>query len=298
MPSSKFELERSLLQKAVRRGNENVIEKVFKYLLLNDNKAWLMKRLVVMGYEECWTYADKLNIKCSSYNLLEQYKTLSRTIKNKNADGLADLARKLNEYETSALVGNENEKNAIQSVANALKYPDEFWEWIKSESSYQKNKFRIEQAKGDVKRKTITDDSSMMYAAAYLAVKYPIPETLITEPDNSEDFPYWIAVDKHTSIGRDKYLDACKEIDLLPVRGMNLGFYLEGGVCNKVEHSPFWDHMVNWYLNHIGYTIEEAKEKWEKLKPILIELTKEDVNLMLERMNDLRIESSQIELFE
>ena len=44
MGPSKFELERSLLQKAVRRGNEYVIEKVFKYLLLNDKKSWLKKR--------------------------------------------------------------------------------------------------------------------------------------------------------------------------------------------------------------------------------------------------------------
>lgn len=298
MGPSKFELERSLLQKAVRRGNEYVIEKVFKYLLLNDRKPWLKNRLVVMGYEECWTFADKINIYCKDYELLEQYKTLARTIKNKNADGLADLARKLNEYEYSAIVGNEKEQKAIQSVANALKHPDEFWEWIKAEPEYSSNKERIEKARKDVNRKTIPDDSSMMYAAAYLAVKYPIPETQSIDPDNDPDFPFWISVDKHTSVGREIYVEACKEIDLPSYRAEHLGFYLEGGVCNKVIESPFWDHMVNWYLNHINFTLEQAKENWEELKPILIELTKDSVNEMLDRINNIKVESDQLELFE
>jgi hypothetical protein len=298
MPSSPFELERSLLQKAVRRGNEYVIDKVFRYLLLNDNKLWLKKRLVVMGYEECWTFANKININCSNYEILEQYKTLARKIKNKNADGLADLARKLNEYEYSALVGNEQEQKAIQSVANSMKYPEKYWKWIRTQPLCQGHKFRIEQAKRDVNKKTISDDSSMMYAAAYLAVKYLIPETQSMEPDNDPNFPYWIAVDKHTSIGREAYIEACNSINLSPVRGMHLGFYLEGGVCNKVIESPFWDHMVNWYLNHIHFTMNEAKEKWEELKPILIDLTKDSVNEMLDRINNLRIESDQLELFE
>jgi len=298
MASSKFELERSLLQKAVRRGNEYVVDKVFRYLLLNDNKLWLKKRLVVMGYEECWAFADKLNTNCSNYELLQQYKALSSKMKNKNADGLAGLARKLNEYEKSVLVGSEEEQKAIQSVANALKYPEEFWKWIQSEKYYQENKFRIERAKKDVNRKTISDDSSMMFAAAYLAAKYPIPETNSVDLDNEKDFPYWIAVDKHTSVGREAYIEACNSIDLMPMRGMHLGFYLEGSVCNEVVQSPFWDYMVNWYLNHIGFTREEAKNKWEELKSILIELTKNDVNEMLERINNLTIESNQVELFE
>ena len=298
MSSSPFELERSLLQKAVRRGNEYVIDKVFRYLLLNDNKLWLKKRLVVMGYEECWTYANKININCSNYRLLQQYKSLSRKKKNKNADGLADLARKLNEYERTALVGNEQERKAIQSVANSMNYPDQYWKWIRTQPLYREHKFRVEQSKKDVNKKTISDDSSMMYAAAYLAVKYPIPETQSMEPDNDEDFPYWIAVDKHTSVGREIYIDACNSINLMPMRGMHLGFYLEGGVCNKVVNSPFWDHMVNWYLNHIGYTMEDAEGEWKKLKPVLIELTEETVSKMLDRINNFRIESDQLELFE
>lgn len=298
MGPSVFELERSLLQKAVRRGNEYIIEKVFKYLLLNDKKSWLKKRLVVMGYEECWTYANQINLDCSNYELLEQYKTLARTIKNKNADGLADLARKLNEYEYSALVGNNEEKKAIQSVANAMNYPHLFWEWIRSQPGYSENRERIEQARRDVNKKTIPDDSSMMYAAAYLAAKYPIPETQSMSPDNDPDFPYWTAIDKHTSVGREAYVEACRQIDLPSYRAEHLGFYLEGGVCNKVVHSPFWDHMVKWYPNHIHFSMDEAKENWEKLKPILIELTKDSVDLMLDRIHNLKLESDQLELFE
>lgn len=297
MSSSPFELERSLLQKAVRRGNEYVIDQVFRYLLLNDNNLWLKKRLVVMGYEECWTFANQLNLECSNYELLQQYKALARKVKNKNAGAISDLARKLNEYEKTVLVGSDKEQKAIQSVANALKNPEEFWKWIRSEKSYRDNALRIERAKKDVNKKTISEDSSMMYASAYLAVKYPIPETKEIEPNNNPNFPYWVAVDKHTSIGREIYLEACRQIDLMPATGWHLGFYLEGGLCNKVIESPFWDHEVNWYLNHIHLTMEEAQELWNRLKPTLIDLTKDTVDKMLERINNLRIESNQLELF-
>jgi hypothetical protein len=70
-------------------------------------------------------------------------------------------------------------QKAVQSVANALIYPDEYWKWIKSEPAYQNHKERVEQARKDVNRKTIPDDSSMMYAAAYLAVKQELRATNI-----------------------------------------------------------------------------------------------------------------------
>jgi hypothetical protein len=98
---SKFEIEHSLIQKAVRRDNVELVEKLFKYLLANNQKNWLKDRLVVMVYEECWSYAEKLDIICSDGKLLEQYKFLTSTIKNKNACGLAELALKSSEGKLS-----------------------------------------------------------------------------------------------------------------------------------------------------------------------------------------------------
>ena len=45
---------RSLVQKAVRRGNSLLVEKVASHLYAIEDHAWLRQRVVVITYEECW----------------------------------------------------------------------------------------------------------------------------------------------------------------------------------------------------------------------------------------------------
>ena len=66
-------IEHSLITKAVGRGNVDLVEKVFKYLInIEGQLNWLKDRLAVIGYEECWPYANRLNFNCNDYQLLEQ----------------------------------------------------------------------------------------------------------------------------------------------------------------------------------------------------------------------------------
>jgi len=297
MASSPNDLERSLLQKAVRRGNVEVVEKVVGYLHSVGDFDWLRKRLAVIAYEECWTYADQLLYPTQPHKLLKEYRTLTTTIKNLNADALVSLAVKVSEGESSALVGSKKDQKAIQSVANAIKKPDEFWAWIKSELDYKKNAKRIDAAVRDIDKADFEGEKTMMLAAAYLALRYPIPETKFATPDNDPDFPYWIALDKHTSLGKTIYSQACQSINIYPTRGLKIGFYLEGAVINQMTNSPFWDLVKEWKMNRIGYSIPEAEEIWNKLKPILIEMSKLDVDLMVDRINNYKKKSKQLGLF-
>ena len=297
MASSPNDLERSLLQKAVRRGNVEVVEKVVGYLHSVGDFDWLRKRLAVIAYEECWTYADQLLYPTQPHKLLKEYRTLTTTIKNLNADALVSLAVKVSEGESSALVGSKKDQKAIQSVANAIKKPDEFWAWIKSELDYKKNAKRIDAAVRDIDKADFEGEKTMMLAAAYLALRYPIPETKFATPDNDPDFPYWIALDKHTSLGKTIYSQACQSINIYPTRGLKIGFYLEGAVVNQMTNSPFWDLVKEWKMNRIGYSIPEAEEIWNKLKPILIEMSKLDVDLMVDRINNYKKKSKQLGLF-
>ncbi len=91
MSSSPHELERSLLQKAVRRGNEELTEKVVKYLTNVGDTIWLKNRFPIIVFEECWTYTGN------------HYNVLARTVKNKNAAGLGALAVKMNTSEDLAI---------------------------------------------------------------------------------------------------------------------------------------------------------------------------------------------------
>jgi hypothetical protein len=272
MEPSPYEIERSLLQKAVRRGNVELVEKVFKYLLNKDNKNWLRDRLAVMTYEDCWTYGSQMIIESNELKLMEQYKTLACKVKNKNAAGLADLAYNFSKGDRSALVGDEKERKAIEMVAIAIRKQVEFWDQIKDQPGYNTNKQRIEAAETAMTRAKFNDDKAMMLAAAYLSVKYPIPDTLTIKPDNDPDFPFWVAVDKHTSIGKDLYDKACNKINIMPYSGMQIAFYLEGSVCNQITNSPFWDLDKQWQFKHMRYTLNEAEKIWKQLKQEFISM--------------------------
>ena len=286
MSSSPNEYERSLLQKAVRRGNENLVEKVVNYLTIVGDQTWLKNRLVVMVYEECWMYANALLL---DTNIIGQYKSLAKAVKNKNAAGLASLAFKHTEKAKAIIINDEITNNSIRSVALGIENQEKFWELIKLESGYNDNRRSVEIAQQHIKRASFPEDKAMILAAAYLAVKYPVPDIQMIEPNNDPNFPYWIAIDKHTGRGREIYIEACREIKSDSFTGMQLGFYMEGSQCNQMQLSPFWEQMKTWQLKNLGFTLEQAAEKWEKLKPLIIEKTKSIVDSMIQR-----IEANQV----
>ena len=297
-PASPYEVEHSLIQKAVRRGNVELVEKVFAYIFNKGQTKWLQDRLAVIAYEECWTYANELDYAAKNPKLLQQYKNLTTTIKNKNADGLADLAIKLHKGKNVSNVGGVKEQKAIKSVADAIDNQVAFWDWIKKEDSYKKNKQRIDAAERDITRALYDDDKVMMLAAAYLSIRYPIPDTKFTTPNNDPNFPYWIALDKHTAIGRNILLDACQKINLNYHTGKRLLFYLEGGKVNQINHSPFWDLLVNWQIDQMGYTLVDAKKVLNQLEQQLTSMKwmQAEVKDMMNRINNFKMDSNQLSL--
>jgi len=295
MSSSPHELERSLLQKAVRRGNENLVEKVVNYLTIIGDQTWLRNRLVIMVYEECWMYANALRL---DTNIMEQYKSLAKAVKNKNAAGLASLAFKHTENAKGLLINDEETNNSIRSVALGIELQDKFWELIKLESGYNDNRRSVEIAQQHIKRASFPEEKAMFLAAAYLAVNFPVSGIQMIEPNNDPNFPYWIAIDKHTGRGREIYIEACREINLDSFAGMQFGFYMEGSRCNQMQLSPFWEQMKTWQFKILGFTLEQAAEKWEKLKPLVIKKTKSTVESMIQRIEENQVKDPyQLGLF-
>lgn len=283
MEQQNLELERSLIQKAVRRGNVELVEKVFNYLFNNGNIKWLRDRLTVIAYEECWMYGVKLNDNLKSHELLEHYKELAITIKNKNVAGLATLGYKLSGGDWSAIVGNAKQREAIKAVSEAIKNPNMFWEWTKNNKvGYSKNKTRIEAAKSAIKKCKFKHDETMMYATAYFAVKDEVPQLQKTDANNDEYFPYWVVIDKHTSIGKEVLFEAD---DKYSVRAGRLAFYFEGSLCNQVTSSPFWDLAKKWEIERMGYTFSQAHSRWSNLRPKIIELAEMDAKELKKRVN-------------
>ena len=244
------DLEHSLLQKAVRRGHIDTVEKVVNYLLCQGYLNWLRKRLPVMILEECWTMDNQL----TSGNLLDQYINLALTVKNKDAAGLASLAVNYHEGDWKALRGNLEQRKAIASL-----------------------------------KKTSTVDKAMIYAAEYFIEQKIVPRTAQTQPQNNPNFPYWIAFDKHTEIGRIIISDACNRINIDTYLGLILAFYLEGSLCNQMTISPYWQLAREYQINKLKITFTQAQIIWEKLKAIIIELTKEKADELKERIEKPKI---------
>jgi hypothetical protein len=280
---SDYQLERSLLQKAVRRGDVELTKVVVKYLLAVGDTDWLKKRLFVIAYEECWPISSELN----QNNLITQFSDLAVVVKNKNAAGLASLAV---EFNSKNYVPDRalplRQSSAIKFIAKAIKDPEEFWNWAKNEPRYAAYKNRVEAARKAVGKAGFDFDKAMMYAAAYLTLTEPVPVVQNTQPINDPDFPYWVAIDKHTDRGKEVYMEASKKIGIDYYDAMRIGFYLEGSVCNGIVDSPYWNVLAKWQIEKMGMTYSQAMDYWEKLKPIIIDLTKIDVEKLKMRMQN------------
>jgi len=151
--SSPYAVEHSLITKAVRRGNIDLVEKTFNYLInIKGQRGWLVKRLAVIGYEECWQYANTINFKCTDEELLEQYKAFACKVKNKDCDGLAYLANRVNNWENTAIRGDAKQRIGIKKVAEAMKNDTKFWEWIEQQPLYSQRQPRIDAAREATKK--------------------------------------------------------------------------------------------------------------------------------------------------
>ena len=80
--------------------------------------------------------------------------------------------------------------------------------------------------------------------------------------------------------------------------GMQIRFYMEGSLCNQLQFSPFWEQMKTWQFKILGFTLEQSTEKWEKIKPIIIEKTKSTFDSMIQRIDDNQVnDPDQLGLF-
>lgn len=288
--ASDFQIERSLLQKAVRRGDVGLVENVVEYLIASGDSAWLRKRLFVIAYEECWPLGQEMDSK----NLLTSFKKLAVSVKNKNAAGLAKLAEEFNgrNYTTSS--------NEVRDVAQALKNPVAFWAKVEKHDNFNTNKGRILAAKDAVKKASFDGDKAVMYASVHLMLNEDIPKVIPAQQTPPAEFPYWVAFDKHTDIGKVVLAKAAEAVGLAIYRGYRLAFYLEGSTCNQISDSPYWDELARWEIERMGgMKVTQALDYWGKMKPIIIEETKPDVEKLIERISNppKTPESDQLSLF-
>ncbi|MDR3611040.1 MAG: hypothetical protein P4L27_10790 [Ignavibacteriaceae bacterium] len=275
---------RSLLQKAVRRGNTTMVNSVLQYFIQTGQDKWLRNRLAVITAEECWPYLGSPT---------HDYITLTTAIKNKDAAGLGSvaLAYKNKSYYVPP-------DAATVEVAELLERPNYFFENTRNyKLDYPQHKF-MEKAKEAYHKSTHEGDKATALAAAYLVAKHGVPQVQHTTQPTQPEFPIWVAFDKHTTLGGDAIIEAARSIGVDASSALWIAFYIEGSKCSNLAPSPWWDKYLQcrYYAHNISP--EEAQDKWERLVPVLKDLLKnrvEDIKDVLSRYSP--VEEAQMSLF-
>ena len=120
---------RSLLQKAVRRGNIDLVFTTSAFLesLGSANKNWYLNQTAIITFEECWPLGTELIFNKKFHSKVAALIRVTRSAKARDAIGLGYLAYALSRGDTSVLDDSIGDK-AIKVVANAIRRPDDFWQ--------------------------------------------------------------------------------------------------------------------------------------------------------------------------
>lgn len=253
---------RSLLQKAVRRGASGVTKLAVIRLIDNHEISWLKKRLPVIAFEESWGATLELDFSSNEENLLSQYLKLATSSKNKDAAGLGSLGYELSNGNSSVLRQGDPQNRKIKLIAEAVKRPTDFWRWIETAATDEKIKILLNNAETGYKLAGWPWDKAFAIATAYLALTEGIPNIITHDADDNLDFPYWVAIDKHTTAGKRALIKLSSDAGLNKDSLGWIQFYLESAKCANLSQSYWWSREAEWRLNCEGLTLLQAEKIW------------------------------------
>ena len=267
---------RSLLQKAVRRGDADIVYTASAVLasLSPREKNWYRTRTAIITFEECWPLGSELIFNRKFYSKVAALIRVTRAMKSRDASGLGYLAQALIDGDASVLTGSADDKH-IKIVANAIKRPDDFWRWIGDQKKSDDRTAALVANALRFRQEGSPRDRAVIQSAAYLAVTTPLPnpqEVLPTE----RRFPYWVAFDRHTAEGRLVMRDVARDLHMALPQLEWTCFYFEGAQTNGEIPSKWWQRHSQWYFDKIGLPMAEAHLLWEPARKQVIEGLAED----------------------
>src|SRR5579872_4450656 len=113
---------RSLLQKAARRGYQNIVELAFTHLNRTGDKTWLRSRAIVITFEESWPLAESLKVHQEASSKLSALLSVTTHSKQKDAAGLGALAYAYQEGDRSMLDCIPDQR-MLKIVSEAMRRP-------------------------------------------------------------------------------------------------------------------------------------------------------------------------------
>ena len=266
---------RSLLQKAVRRGNVELVYTTSAFLesLTGREKNWFRNRTAVITFEECWPLGATLVFTKKFHSKVAALVQVAKMQKARDATGLGFLAYELAKGDRTVFDGAPDDRH-IRIVANAIQRPDDFWKWLDQHITDGAERVLIENAMR-FRNMGRPRDRAVVQAAAYLTASAGLPEIRPAD-DTATAFPYWVALDTHTPQGKRVLNDVARDLHISLKQLEWTFFYFEGSITNGTVTSVWWDRICRWHFRKIGLPSEEAHLLWEPAKPQLMRALAEE----------------------
>ncbi len=189
---------------------------------------------------------------------------IAESTKFKDAAGLGTLAYVASEGDPSVFDGTENDR-AIKMLAEGIKRPGDFWNWLIENGRAKGSSWQLQKMRSFVPWATWPWDKAFILTSAFLTSTCAEHEPVRAEADSS-DFPYWVAIDKHTDEGKIALREVAKKIGC-PYRRLNwVSYYCESALVNSLHDSPWWEREKRWRLGRVGLTPIEAEQLWQSAK--------------------------------
>lgn len=278
---------RSLLQKAVRRGDSPLVAKVVDHLYEIGDAIWLKRRVGVIIAEECWPLMAEWELPKNPKEQQSAIKDIltqaALSVKFKDAAGLGSLAHAFSEGDNSVLTGSDD--YPIKLITAAIKKEKKYWKWVVSQCTTPPVTRLVRHAEAAYRKGGWPWDKAFIQATAYLAITHEMPDLSATSSFKA-DFPFWVALDKHTPQGKAALRKLAKKTGI-PWRQLNwISFYCESGRVDNAYPSRWWDRAAEWHLNKVGLSFEAATSIWNQVKPVFVELLRDESQLLQEHIGD------------
>ncbi|MCI0720794.1 MAG: hypothetical protein L0338_17770 [Acidobacteria bacterium] len=258
-----------MLQKAARRGYPHVVELALGRLHNNGDKTWLRSRTIVITFEECWPLAASLSISRELSSKRAALLGVTNAAKQKDAAGLGALAYAYQEGDQSML-DCVPDPSILRIVSEALQRPRAFFKWVLGQSRARRVGDVISSAERYLSAATWQWDKACILAGAVLATIGDMP-TIESVGPTSGDFPYWVALDKHTPEGKVALAEVAKQVHTSYRRLIWASFYYESACVNRLLTSPWWEAEKTWRLRRAGLSPSEAGELWSRASSLVRE---------------------------
>ncbi len=260
---------RSLLQKAVRRGYSKIAELTARKLDDQGDRTWIRSRAVVITFEECWPLAQDLVLTKEPESRVAALTRVCPQSKQKDAAGLGALAHEFHEGDRTML-DLVPEPADVRNVSEALDRPAAFFAWARTMCHTAEASGVVTAAAKYLPAATWAWDKACILAGAYLATKGALPKC-DSGPACEAEFPFWVALDKHTPQGKEVLQRLGSELRVSYRQLIWSGFYFESARVNALVQSPWFDAERTWRLRCAGLTNETGAALWGQVRAMLQE---------------------------